>query len=91
MDSTMRLNFDKLKFVKNLSSQGYTQEQSEALAEAFSEALTESQFELATRHDLNLLKDDLKSTENRLLYAIGGGFVATITILISIMGLIKFI
>lgn len=90
MDNTMRLNFDKLAFVKKLSANGYTQEQSEALAEAFSEALTESQFELATRQDLNLLRDDLKSTENRLLYAIGGGFVATITILVAVIGLIKF-
>ncbi|WKS98626.1 CCDC90 family protein [Gallibacterium salpingitidis] len=86
----MRLNFDKLAFVKKLSANGYTQEQSEALAEAFSEALTESQFELATRQDLNLLRDDLKSTENHLLFAIGGGFVATITILVAVIGLIKF-
>ncbi|MDA3978082.1 MULTISPECIES: hypothetical protein [Gallibacterium] len=82
MDNTVKLNFDKLVFVKKLSANGYTQEQSEILANALDEALTESQSHLVT-------KSDLKETENHLLYAIGGGFIATITVLIAVIGLIK--
>ncbi|MGR3807756.1 hypothetical protein SAMN05660772_02456 [Pasteurella testudinis DSM 23072] len=94
--SMQRLNFDKLRFVKKLSDdKSYTNEQAEALADAFDEALTQSQSPLATKSDLDSLRQELrqelKATENRLLYAIGASFAATTTILIAVLGLMKFV
>ncbi|MDH3001334.1 hypothetical protein A1D23_12480 [Chelonobacter oris] len=84
MEHTMaRLNFDKLR-VKRLGDKGYTSEQAEALADAFDDALTQSQSVLATKLDIEQL-------QNRLLYAIGASFAASTTILIAIISLVKFL
>ncbi|MDH3000181.1 hypothetical protein A1D23_08290 [Chelonobacter oris] len=86
--SMQRLNFDKLKFVKRLQQSGQTPEQAEAFAEAFDDALTQSQSALATKQDIAELKQEIKSSENRLLYAIGAAFIGTTTLLIA---LVKFL
>ncbi|WP_156551073.1 hypothetical protein [Gallibacterium salpingitidis] len=106
MDSTMRLNFDKLLFTKTLSSSGYTQEQSEALAEAVDKAITQSQSGLATLDDLQLVKAELKTEINEvrtelraeiqsmkveLLKYIGAATIASTTILIAVMSVFKFL
>ncbi|MBP4132384.1 DUF1640 domain-containing protein [Gallibacterium anatis] len=66
MDNTMRLNFDKLVFTQKLTAKGYTQEQSEALAEAVDGAITQSNSALATVEDLNAVKTELRTEINEV-------------------------
>lgn len=62
----MRLNFDKLVFTQKLTAKGYTQEQSEALAEAVDGAITQSNSALATVEDLNAVKTELRTEINEV-------------------------
>jgi hypothetical protein len=59
----MSAAFDTLKFVRRLRESGFSESQAEAIAEAFQDASTEA---LATKHDIELLRHDLKETELRL-------------------------
>ena len=59
----MSAAFDTLKFARRLRESGFSESQAEAVAEAFRDASTEP---LATKHDIKLLRHDLKGTELRL-------------------------
>lgn len=86
MENTMATNirFDKLRFVKKLKESGQPEDQAEALADAFDEALTQSQSPLATKQDLLVLKQEL--TES--MYKMAGFIIIGVG---AIMGLLKFI
>lgn len=69
------ITFDTHKFVRRLKESGFTEEQAEAVADAFKE--TRGEAELAT-------KQDLRELEYRLIIELGGmmvvaaGIVATL-------------
>jgi|WetSurMetagenome_2_1015567.scaffolds.fasta_scaffold1178744_1 hypothetical protein len=75
------LTFDTLKFVKRLKGSGFTDEQAEAISEAFQEAQHAGFENLAT-------KDDLRELELRLIkwvFAISAGQAALIVALLRLI------
>lgn len=60
---TMR--FDTHTYVKKLKSAGFTEAQAEVQAETLSGLISD---DLANKHDLDLLKQDLLALEERLTY-----------------------
>ena len=52
------ITFDTLKFVRKLREAGFEERQAEGITDAFKEASGEA--ELATKRDLELLKQDLR-------------------------------
>ena len=63
------ITFDTLKFTRRLKAGGFTVEQAETAAEAFAEAATD---ELATKHDIELLKRDIELLRRDLCQEIAG-------------------
>ena len=61
--------FDTLKFVKKLRDAGIPEEQAEAQAEAFAEAVDVN---LATKQDIKDVRRDIKDAVNYLIIAISG-------------------
>ena len=59
------LTFDTLKFVKRLKRSGFSEEQAEALSDAFRESAESSVEDLATKQDIELLRRDIKEVEVR--------------------------
>lgn len=59
------ITFDTHKFIRRLRESGMPEAQAKALSDAFREAQGEA--ELATKHDIDLLKRDLKELETRLV------------------------
>ncbi|WP_089728994.1 hypothetical protein [Candidatus Thiosymbion oneisti] len=58
------ITFDTLKFVRRLKDSGIPEAQAEAVAEAFKEASGEA--ELATKQDIERLKQDIERLELRM-------------------------
>ena len=58
------ITFDTLKFVRKLREAGFEEKQAEGIAEAFKDASGEA--ELATKRDLELLKQDLRVDMERI-------------------------
>ena len=58
------LTFDTLKFTKKLESAGFTQQQAEAVAEAFKDASGEA--ELATKRDIERLDAKMEARFERI-------------------------
>lgn len=58
------LTFDTHKFILKLKSGGFTEQQAEAVAEAFKDASGEA--EVAAKRDLELLKADLRVDLERI-------------------------
>lgn len=56
--------FDTLKFVRKLREAGFEEKQAEGIAEAFKDASGEA--ELATKRNLDLLKQDLRVDMERI-------------------------
>ncbi len=69
----MSITFDKLAYVERLKSGGYTEQQAKTQAEALDAALKES---VATKHDIDLLRRDLRESEQRVTIRLGGMIVA---------------
>lgn len=66
--------FDTLKFVQRLKKAGFSEEQAEAQAEAFVEAV-----------DMNLAtKQDLKDLKNELILTLGGIIIGVATVATAI-------
>ena len=58
------ITFDTLKFVRKLRESGFEEKQAEGIAEAFKDASGEA--ELASKRDLDLLKQDLRIDIERI-------------------------
>ena len=58
------ITFDTLKFVRKLREAGFEEKQAEGITEAFKEASGEA--ELATKRDLEMLKQDLRVDLDRI-------------------------
>jgi hypothetical protein len=58
------ITFDTHKFIRKLESGGFTAEQAEAVADAFKDASSEA--ELATKRDMELLRQDQRELELRI-------------------------
>jgi len=72
--------FDTLHFVKKLKNAGFSEEQAEAISEAFKEAQTEA--DVATNRDIELLgsriETKLAETRSELIrWVVGAGFLQT--------------
>ena len=98
MENAMTLRFDKHRFVKKLKESGQAEEQAEALADAFDEALEQSQSPLATKQDLKQeilvlrseFKQEISQLETRLteaLYKMAGFIILGVG---AILGIFKF-
>ena len=76
------ITFDTLKFTRRLKAGGFTAEQAETAAEAFAEAATD---ELVTKHDIELLRRDLRQeiadAELRITIRIGGMIAVAVAFL----------
>jgi len=83
------ISFDTLAYAKKLTAAGFTQQQAEVQAEALKEIIDER---LATKHDIAVLKKDLKELELRLKYDLtlrmGVMLAAAITIIVSLLKLL---
>lgn len=58
------ISFDTLKFVRKLRAAGFAEQQAEGIADAFKEASGEA--ELATKRDVDFLKQDLRVDIERI-------------------------
>ena len=77
------ISFDTHAYVKKLKAVGFTEEQAETLASTQAELIDER---LATKHDIMLLKRDLKEMELRMTIKLGA---ITTTGIIIVTALVK--
>lgn len=70
------ITFDTHKFVRRLKEAGLPETQAEAIADAFRDAQGEA--ELATKHDIETLRRDLKELESRMTIRLGIMLVAAV-------------
>ena len=70
------ITFDTHKFVRRLKEAGLPETQAEAIADAFRDAQGEA--ELATKHDIETLRRDLKELESRMTIRLGLMLVAAV-------------
>ena len=81
--------FDTLAYAKKLKAAGFTESQAEVQAEALAEIIEER---IATKHDLKdteqLLRRDLKETEQRIIIKLGAMVAASIAVTVSLMKLL---
>jgi hypothetical protein len=80
------ITFDTLKFVERLKDSGIPEAQAKAIAEAFREAQGEA--ELATKHDIELLRCDLKELEQRMTIKLGAMLVVAVSIVAALVKLL---
>ncbi len=74
------LNFDALKFVKNLTAHGFTQEQAEVLADEHIALLNSN---LATKQDIEELRHEITKAKLQAIIWVVGLLVAQTGILVS--------
>ena len=84
--------FDTLYFVKKLKNAGFSEEQAEAISEAFREAHTGG--DVATNRDVELMgfriETRLAETKSELIrWAIGAGFLQTALIAALLLKIVK--
>jgi DNA-binding transcriptional MerR regulator len=77
------ITFDTLKFVDRLRDAGIPEAQAKAIAEAFREAQGEA--ELATKHDIELLRRDLKDLEQRMTIKLGAMVVVAVSLVAALV------
>jgi Protein of unknown function (DUF1640). len=70
------VTFDTHKFVRRLKEAGIAEAQAEAITEAFREA--QGELELATKHDIELLRRDMRELESRMTIKLGLMLVAAV-------------
>ncbi|MDP2902606.1 MAG: DUF1640 domain-containing protein [Methylovulum sp.] len=63
------ITFDTHKFVRTLKDAGVPESQAEAFSEAFKEAQGEA--DLATKHDIDDVRRDMREMERRLIIKLG--------------------
>jgi hypothetical protein len=88
----MVTSFDTLHFVKKLKNAGFSEEQAEAISEAFKEAQTDA--DIATNKDIELLgsriETRLAETRSELIrWVVGAGFLQTTLIAALLLKLVK--
>lgn len=93
------ITFDTHRFVQRLKESGIAENQAEAITEAFKEAHGEA--EVATKRDVELIRNDLRETELKLevklaetksdlvRWVVGAGFLQTALITALLIKLIK--
>lgn len=77
----MSITFDKLAYVEHLKTGGFTEQQAKTQAEALDTAFKES---VATQHDIDLLRRDMREMEQRITIRLGGMIVAATAFLTAI-------
>ena len=84
----VNVTFDKLAYLERLKAGGFTEQQAKTQAEALDSALKES---VATQHDIavlrqemELLRRDLKESEQRITIRLGSMIVAATALLTAI-------
>ncbi len=87
----MATPFDTLHFVKKLKNAGFSEEQAEAISEAFKEAQSEA--DIATNKDIDLLgsriEAKLADTRSELIrWVVGAGFLQTALIAALLLKLV---
>ena len=93
MCSMTATTFDTHKFVRRLKEAGLPELQAEAISEAFRDAQAEA--ELATkqdiaelRHEIELLRRDLKDLESRMTIRLGVMLVAAVGVVATLVKLL---
>ena len=77
--------FDTLAYAKRLKDAGFTNQQAEVQALAFSEIIEER---LATKQDIASLQRDIKELEMRLTLRLGGMMAASIAVVAALVKLL---
>jgi hypothetical protein len=82
------ITFDTLKLTKRLEESGIDRQQAEAQAEALAEAMQSGIEDLATKHDINAVGQELRQFEERangrftlLQWMLGFNLAATVALL----------
>jgi hypothetical protein len=82
------ITFDTLKLTKRLEESGFAREQAEAQAEALAEAMESGIRELATKHDVDGVRQELRQFAERadgrftlLQWMLGFNLAATVALL----------
>jgi len=85
------VTFDTLEYANTLKEAAVPDEQAEAQAKAlrraFEVALSERSDELATKHDVNLLRKDMEALENRLLVKLGKMLAIGVGLIVTSIGI----
>jgi len=85
------VTFDTLEYANTLKEAAVPDEQAEAQAKAlrraFEVALSERSDELATKHDINLLRKDMEALENRLLVKLGKMLAIGVGLIVTSIGI----
>ncbi|MCX8017667.1 MAG: CCDC90 family protein [Rhodocyclaceae bacterium] len=76
------ITFDTLKYAKKLKQAGFSEEQAEAQASALAEAVSE--IDVATKRDIDNLKNELQKLELRLTLKMGALITAGIGIVAAL-------
>ena len=79
------VTFDKLAYSEALKAGGFTHEQATVQANALDTALRET---VATKHDIELLRSEIRELEQRMTIKVGYMLIGTVTILLAAMGVL---
>ena len=80
------ITFDTLKFVQTLRQSGVEEKQAEAIAVAVRE--THDSAELATKHDIETLRRDIRESEMRMTIKMGAFMSAAVGIIVALVKLL---
>ncbi len=88
--------FDTLYYAKKLREAGFTEQQAEAQAEALRAVVDENlatkrdlkELEVALRHEMELLRQEIKQSESRVTIRLGALIVAAVVVLAALMKLL---
>ena len=83
------LTFDTLKLTKRLEESGIDRKQAEAQAEALSEAMQSGVQDLATKHDLEALRQFAEGRFTLLQWMLGFNLAATVALLWMVFRLLS--
>lgn len=80
------ITFDTLKYAKKLRQAGFSEEQAEAQASALAEAVSE--IDVATKRDINDLKNEIQKLELRLTIKLGAIVAAGVAAIVALQKVI---
>lgn len=80
------ITFDTYKFIQTLKAAGMPEQQAQAISDAFRDAQSEAQ--LATKHDIENLRRDMRELEQRMTIKLGGMLIIAISIVAALVKLL---
>lgn len=80
------ITFDTYKFIQKLKAAGLPEQQAQAISDAFRDAQSEAQ--LATKHDIENLRRDMRELEQRMTIKLGGMLIIAISIVAALVKLL---